>query len=182
MQSASHENVFLLSLGGVSSQICYWATKSEPRTEHNNVDEHLRTSDSSARCFYCQFQETDSEHVTSWTSVGASAIQHKQLISLTPQGRHVNVLWHTFADGSTVQSVNLLIMLPSAVDHSRPRKRSVYSIVAARSSQTSVIFFTYTFLIRLNLNSALFLMSLLNTINQVRVGFEFLLFFLPNTS
>lgn len=31
-------------------------------------------------------------------------------------------------------------------------------------------------------NSALFLLSLSNTINQLRLGFGFLLFFLPNTS
>lgn len=56
--------------------------------------------------------------------------------------------------------------------------------MAARSSQTLVISFTYTFLLQYRAqidvfdqaksNSALFLMSLLNT-NQVRVGFEFLL-------
>lgn len=66
-QSMSHESVFLFSLGG-----------GEPRTERNNVGEHLRTSDlREMKCFSSQFQETDSEHVTSWTSVGASAVQHK---------------------------------------------------------------------------------------------------------
>lgn len=64
-------------------------------------------------------------------------------------------------------------------------------MVGARPSQTSVISFTYTFLLQYRSqidvfdqaksNSALFLMSFLNTINQVCVGFGFLLFFLPNT-